>query len=177
MNKIDLSKIDLIINDSLLIIYNSEYGMVYSDSFVDENGMKMNRYNGDIVGRIMEDRGLIKKNGQFYELKTKGIEIVESGGYLKHRHVEKGEIDSHQITKTLNFNGNNYGNVGQDSRFENIPMNIQTNEIPNKKTETKSRLKTILSNPWLIGIVLVFIAAVLNGKRVMNLINNILEKF
>lgn len=169
----DLSKIDLIINDSLLIIYNSEYGMVYSDSFVDENGIKLNRYNGDSLGRIMEERGLVKKNGQFYELKSKGVEIVESGGYLKHRHIEKGSIDTQQITKTLNFNGNNYGIVGQDSRFENIPINIKTNDIPSKNPVTKSRLITILSNPWFVGITLVVLAAIFNGKTVMNFINNI----
>ena len=151
--------------------------MVYSDSFVDENGIKLNRYNGDIVGKIMEERGLVKKNGQFYELKTKGIEIVENGGYLKHRHTEKGTINTKQITKTLNFNGNNYGIVGQDSRIENSPINIQTNDAPSKSSETKSRLKTILSNPWVIGVSLVVFAALLNADKVMNLINNIINKY
>lgn len=175
MNKLDLSKMDLMINDSLLIIYNSEYGMVYSDSFVDENGMKLNRYNGDSLGRIMEERGLVKKNGQFYELKNKGIEIVENGGYLKHRHTEKGSINNQHVTNTLNFNGNNYGNVGQDSLFENIPININTNETPSKKPVKKSRLITILSNPWLITLFGAIFTAILNGKKVMNLINSIFE--
>ncbi len=177
MNKLDLSKIDIMINDSLLIIYNSDYGMVYSDSFVDQNGMKLNSYNGDSLGRIMEDLGLVKKNGGFYELKNKGIGIVKNGGYLKHRHIEKGSFNDQHITNTLHFNGDNYGIVGQNSHFENIPIKIQTNEIPSKKSETKSRLTNILFNPWFIGISLAFLAALFNGNRVMNFINNILDNF
>lgn len=164
MNKLDLSKMDLMINDSLLIIYNSEYGMVYSDSFVDENGMKLNRYNGDSLGRIMEERGLVKKNGQFYELKNKGIEIVENGGYLKHRHTEKGSINNQHVTNTLHFNGNNYGNVGQDSDFSESQIKNNIKNIPAEKPKHKSekqneiwdRLKTI-------AMILAFITAVIGA--------------
>lgn len=172
----DLSKIDLMINDSLLIIYNSEYGMVSPDSFVDENGIKLNHYYGDSLGRIMEDRELvIKKNSRFYELSQKGIEIVESGGYLKHRHIEKGNIDTQQITKTFNFNGDNYGVVNQDSKFEKSPINIKNNNIHSNEPVKKSKLNNILSNPWLVGICIAFFAAILNGKRIMDFINKILN--
>lgn len=158
----NLNKIDLIINDSLLVIYNSEYGMVYSDSFVDENGIKVNYYNGDKIGRIMEERGLVKKNGQHYELTYIGTETVKNGGYLKIRHKEKGEINTQLITKTLNFNGNNYGVVGQDSDFleSQIKNNIKNSpaEKPKDKSENKNeiwdRLKTI-------AMILAFITAVI----------------
>lgn len=164
MNKIDLSKIDLIINDSLLIIYNSEYGMVYSDSFVDENGIKMNRYNGDIIGKIMEVRKLIKKNSQFYELTPKGIEIVESGGYLKHRNMEKGGIKNKQVTKnSIKIKGDVTGsNINQDSDFLTSQIKNNIKNTPAEKTKNKSekeneiwdRLKTI-------AMILAFITTVI----------------
>lgn len=158
----DLNKIDQIINDSLLEIYNSEYGMVYSNSFVDENGIKLNYYDGDAVGKIMEDRGLVRKKGQFYELKSKGIEIIESGGYLKHRHKEKGNINNQHVTKTLNFNGNNYGNVGQNSIFENNPNSNHINSIPTTN-ETKSMWQKIwkFTDHNVISQIIIFIITII----------------
>ena len=156
----DLSKIDPMINYSLHIIYNSEYGMVYSDSFVDENGIKLNRHNSDIVGKIMEERGLIKKNSQFFELTPKGIEIIESGGYLKHRNMEKGGIKNKQVTiNSIKIKGDVTGsNINQDSDF----LTSQIKNVPVEKTKNKSekeneiwdRLKTI-------AMILAFITTVI----------------
>ena len=173
----DISKIDLIINDSLLAIYNSEYAMVSSDSFVDENGMKLNRFNGDYIGKIMIERNLVQKKDNFYELTRKGIEIVESGGYLKKRHTEKGEINTQQITKTINVNGSNFGVINQDSDFLESPINIKTKPAPSNKPDTKSLFKIITSNPWFTGVAMCLLAAILNGNRVMKFINNILNNF
>ncbi len=165
MNKLDLNKIDLIINGSLLVIYNSEYAMVESESFVDENGIKLNRYNGNSLGKIMEELGLvIIKDNRFYELTQKAIEIIKNGGYLKHRHTENGGINNQHVTNTLHFNGNNYGNVGQDSDFSESQIKNNIKNIPAEKPKHKSekqneiwdRLKTI-------AMILAFITAVIGA--------------
>ena len=74
---------------------------------------------------------------------------------------------------TNNFNNSTIGQLNQDSNFSESPISIKINDIPNKKPEIKSRLKKLFSNPWVIGISLTLLTAILNGKRVMNFINNI----
>ena len=76
---------------------------------------------------------------------------------------------------TNNFNSSAIGQLNQESTFSESPISIKTNDIPSKKPETKSRLKKLLSNPWVIGISLALVTTVLNGKRVMIYINDILD--
>lgn len=84
------------------------------------------------------------------------------------------KIDSNKNI-TNNFNNSTIGQFNQESSFSESPISIKTNEIPSKKPETKSRLNKLLSNPWLVGISVAVFTAVLNGKRVMKYINDILD--
>ncbi len=84
------------------------------------------------------------------------------------------KIDSNKNV-TNNFNNSTIGQFNQESSFSESPISIKTNEIPSKKPETKSRLNKLLSNPWLVGISVAVFTAVLNGKRVMKYINDILD--
>ena len=84
------------------------------------------------------------------------------------------KIDSNKNI-TNNFNNSTIGQFNQESSFSESPISIKTNEIPSKKPETKSRLNKLLSNPWLVGMSVAVFTAVLNGKRVMKYINNILD--
>ena len=95
------------------------------------------------------------------KIKFKGIE------YLR-------KIESNNNI-TNNFNNSTVGQFNQDSNFSESPISIKTNEIPSKNPEMKSRLNKLLSNPWFIGISVAVLTALLNGKRVMNFINDILN--
>lgn len=73
------------------------------------------------------------------------------------------------------FNNSTIGQINQDSEFFESPNKIKA--APSNTPLIKSRLITILSNPWLIGISLTLLATIFNGKRFMSFINNILDKF
>lgn len=85
------------------------------------------------------------------------------------------ELKNNSVTNQ--FNNSNIGQFNQDSEFFESPNNIKTKAAPSNNPVIKSRLNTILSNPWLIGISLALIAAIFNGKRFMSFINNILDNF
>ena len=122
-----------------------------------------------IISEILERKlGLIKNaTKQTYRLTDKGI-VFSS--------FEELESENNKIIIN-SFNNSTIGQFNQDSEFFESPNNIKTKAAPRSKPEIKSRLKTILSNPWLIGISLVLLAAIFNGKRFMSFINNILDNF
>lgn len=136
----DMSKIDLMINDSLIILYNSQYG-AYVNNLVDENGIEMNRYNGEHLASLMQQKGLITITGQRCDLTYDGAKIVENGGYLKFRDEQKGSIKSEQITNNLHVHGDNYGILNQGSRLENSPINTKIRTAKTNPQETPIRKK------------------------------------
>lgn len=88
-------------------------------------------------------------------------------------YLRKIEKDNSNITN--NFNNSTIGQLNQESNFSESPISIKINDIPSKNPEKKSILNKLFSNPWVIGISLVLFTAVLNGKRVMRYINDILD--
>ncbi|WP_144892524.1 hypothetical protein [Flavobacterium tiangeerense] len=102
-----------------------------------------------------------------YRLTKKGI-VFSS--------FEDAESASDKIIMN-SFNNSTIGQFNQDSNFFESPNNIKTKAAPSNNPVIKSRLKTILSNPWFIGISLALLAAILNGKRFMSFINNMLDNF
>ena len=122
------------------------------------------------------------KNNKLLESRkilTNGLNCV---GRIDCRIVLKGKeyinnIDKEKTVGNMNdFRGATFGQFNQDCDFLDSPISIKTNAAPSNNPETKSRLIIILSNPWVIGIFLALLTAVLNGKIIMNFINNILEK-
>jgi hypothetical protein len=87
------------------------------------------------------------------------------------------EIELKNKSITNHFNNSTIGQFNQDSKFFESPNSIKTKAAPSNNPVIKSRLNTILSNPWFIGISFALIAAIFNGKRFMSFINNILNNF
>ena len=74
---------------------------------------------------------------------------------------------------TNNFNNSTISQLNQDSKFFEIPNKIKTKAAPSNNPVIKSRLITILSNSWFVGISIALLAAIFNGKKFMSFINNI----
>jgi hypothetical protein len=76
-------------------------------------------------------------------------------------------------------NGNktitNNGILIQDSFLDKSPIKQKTNPAPNNNPEKKSLFKRIYSDPWIVGISLLIIAALLNAERIKNWIDKIIE--
>jgi hypothetical protein len=110
--------------------------------------------------------GVGLSNKENNELKAK----IEVNGVILLDKIENGY-------RNININGvyieNNENSKNQS--FENIANKKQVISEPNNKPEKKSRLKKILSNPWFIGISLVFLAAVLNAERIKKLLDSIID--
>ncbi|MFV5696177.1 hypothetical protein ACM55G_12170 [Flavobacterium sp. LB3P122] len=87
------------------------------------------------------------------------------------------EIELKNNNITNQFNNSTISQLNQDSDFFKSPNSIKTKAAPSNNPVIKSRLNTILLNPWLIGISFALIAAIFNGKRFMSFINNILDNF
>ena len=99
-------------------------------------------------------------------------EILKNGGFTKQLSMKEKSKTS--VKNKLSIKDSNIsGHINQGSLLELSPININTNDIPSKNPVIKSRLNTILSNPWVIGIAFALLAAILNGKTVMNFINDI----
>jgi hypothetical protein len=90
-------------------------------------------------------------------------------------YLNKIESDNRNITN--NFNNSTIGQLNQDSEFFESPNNIKTKAAPSNNPVIKSRLNTILSNPWFIGISLALITAIFNARRFVSFINNIIDDF
>lgn len=124
----------------------------------------------------------------FLILSTDLKKILLENGYFKFSNgsnikvclTEKGrkyfdKVNDNKINVINNINNSTIGQLNQDSNFSESPISIKTKDIPSKNPEIKSKLNKLLSNPWFISISVAVFTAVLNGKRVMNFINNILD--
>ncbi|MEZ7494518.1 hypothetical protein QO206_03410 [Leeuwenhoekiella aequorea] len=65
----------------------------------------------------------------------------------------------------------NNGILIQDSRLEKSPIKQNINPAPKNNPEKKSLFNRIYSNPWVIGISLIIIAAILGAERIKDWID------
>ena len=125
----------------------------------------------DNVKLFAKNNDLIEKHGtgDFFKLTKKGKKLKKLGSYSEYlKYIEKKELESK--SKVINNSGiyiESNENKGTQS-FEKTANKKQVNAEPNSKPEQKSRLKKILSDPWVIGISLVLLAAILNVERIKN---------
>lgn len=73
-----------------------------------------------------------------------------------------------------NFNNSTIGQVNQKTEFSRSRNDVKVGT--NDKKEKKSQLKKVLSNRWLIGILLTVLAAILNSDRIIDFINELINK-
>ena len=66
----------------------------------------------------------------------------------------------------------NNGILIQDSRLEKSPIKQNINPAPKNNPEKKSLFKRIYSDPWVIGISLIIIAAILGAERIKHWIDS-----
>ena len=138
-------------------------------------------YKNDFA-RIVNNENELKAITEILKHK---LEFITSQTKETYRLTKKGivfssfeELETEKAKIIMNnFNNSTIGQFNQDSDFFESPNNIKTNAAPSNNPVIKSRLKTILSNPWFIGISLALLAAIFNGKRFMSFINNILDNF
>lgn len=87
-------------------------------------------------------------------------------------------LESEKTKTIINaFNNSTIGQFNQESFSSENLISIKTKAVLSNNPAKKSRLITILSNPWFIGISLTFLAAVFNAKRFMSFINNIFDNY
>lgn len=139
------------------------------DSFVD-------------LDNLIEDKNILKlklknlKNDKLIDIKkirtgeysTKSEYMINSNGSIYLNTLENNGNKS----ISNNFNNSTIEQFNQDSEFFKSPNKIKTKAAPSNNPVIKSRLITILSNPWIIGISLTLLAAIFNGKKFMSFINN-----
>jgi len=162
-------------NSSMNILYEK-----YLNPVTDEERDEYFRITENVVslGIKLGYFEYISKEKTWFSLSEKGILAKEKGGHFKYVEFKKNkESESKEKSITYNINESVIGQLNQDSNFSASPISIKTNAIPSKNPETKSRLKKLLSNPWVVGISLTLLTAILNGKRVMEYINSIIDRF
>jgi hypothetical protein len=115
-------------------------------------------------------------------LLNKSILDLRSKGLINAKKYTSDGYDKYFLCQ-INFEGKIFFNAlksGNDRRnyhsdfgpyITPLSANLETNLEENQKT----RLSTFLSNPWVIGVALALLAAILNGERVVRFINKILN--
>ncbi|MDH7914207.1 hypothetical protein [Winogradskyella sp. SYSU M77433] len=102
---------------------------------------------------------------------SRQIKLLDKG-----RDIKNGNEKIFGVIINNDFSNSTIGTVIQESDLKKARI------ISNPKTENntplkKSLIQKLLSNPWFIGIVLAIVAAILNTERIMNFINNVINKF
>jgi hypothetical protein len=95
----------------------------------------------------------------------------------KGRELKNGTYKKSHISINNDFRKSNIGSVIQDSRLKKAAIKNKVIAAPTSKPVKKSLLKKIYSDPWVIGIILLVIAAFLNSDRIKNWIDSIIENF
>ena len=182
MKERNIKDLDLILNKLV-----QADGVISINDFQDENGNyfgfkeseEAENYFKDLMS-VFEELNIANVKLNFLELIPVGSEhrtFKNKGGFSKHyERKEDTPSKGEKTTKNVTYNiSGNVEQLNQDSNFSNSPISIKTKPAPNKKPVIKSRLNKFFSNKWLIGISLVVLAAILNGNRIMNVINKFLD--
>ncbi|SHF93347.1 hypothetical protein SAMN05444372_101229 [Flavobacterium micromati] len=131
--------------------------------------------NGEFINinLLSEDKVLLNKS--ILDLKNKRLinaKKYTSNGYDKYFLCQinfEGKIFFNAIKPEQNKKSHNNSDFLNNQSTDNLKLLTNSEEV------TKSKLKSLFSNSWFIGISLVVLAAIFSGKRVMNFINNILD--
>jgi hypothetical protein len=120
------------------------------------------------------------ENGEYpwCSLTQKGKKAKKLGGYLEYeKYIEKKDLENNGLNINIeNLNqGDNNGVLIQGSRLEKSLIKQKINPAPKNTPEKKSLFKRVYSDPWVIGISLLIIAALLNAERIKNWIDKIIE--
>ena len=143
---------------------NSKNSFVSLDDFIEDKDILRLK-----LKTLIKDKLIDIKRIRTGEYSTRAEYMINSNGSI---YLNTLENNRHKNINN-NFKNSTIGQFNQDSEFFKSPNNIKTKDANRNNPVIKSRIRTILSNPWFIGISLALLAAIFNGKKFMSFINNI----
>lgn len=163
-----------ILTDKNLNFINNGSGEKYYHEFINENNNLLfeeteasKPISDKNLAEYMEyDCGVINCNGEVCTISKKGHDVLDNGGWLNYKKNESKRLmkekqeNTQPITfNTINVSDSNIGQINQESKSKNSPINLKANN----KSNSASFLMKILKNRYIIGIILIAIEEITLG--------------
>ena len=128
-------RLNNLIDINLKSIYESNGKELYYLDFVDENNERINHieFHPENIAIEMQEKDLIRLNGENCIIKPKGIEVQENGGWIKYLNEQK---NNHEQEKKLK------------DQIDKLTLSNLQHKEDIKDLEKELKISSLLKNWW-----------------------------